>query len=138
MRVFLDSCIWISGLLVPDGPSGKILLLGKHGLISILSSRPVFDEIERNLPDSILGIFPSCASCVNPEMVSISLESLPRWRGIVSHKADFHILEGATKGESDYLVSRNAHILNRRVKRDLDPIKVADPIEFLSHFPREG
>jgi len=134
MRVFLDSCIWIGGIIVPAGYSGKILQYGVIRLITVVSSQMIFEEIQRHISEDNLAAFKKLLSAIKPEMVEIVPGYLQKWKGIITHKADFHVLEGAVKGKADYLLSRNKHVLNRRVKRELKPIQVLSPIEFLSEM----
>lgn len=127
MKVFLDSCVWIGGIKRPNGFSGAILQMG----LSIVSSEMVFEEVRRNLSCQELASFEKIAATIQPKMIEILPGHLPRWKGIIDHEADFHILEGATKGKAGYLLSLDNHILNRRVRREMEPIKVLTPEEFI-------
>ena len=49
MRIVLDTNVWVSALLVPRGKAGMVISSWRNGSFSIVSSRPIFQEIERVL-----------------------------------------------------------------------------------------
>lgn len=49
MRIVLDTNVWVSGLLVPQGKSGMIIEAWRKGHFSIVTSQAIFREIERVL-----------------------------------------------------------------------------------------
>lgn len=49
MRVVLDTNVWVSGILVPQGKSGIIIDAWRQNRISVVTSQYIFQEIERVL-----------------------------------------------------------------------------------------
>lgn len=49
LRVVLDTNIWISGLLLPTSPAGKILTQWREARVSLVTSPPLIAEIGKVL-----------------------------------------------------------------------------------------
>lgn len=49
MRVVLDTNVWVSALLVPNGKAGMVIASWRRGSFSVVASQPILQEIERVL-----------------------------------------------------------------------------------------
>jgi predicted nucleic acid-binding protein len=109
-RVFADANIFFAATASRKGASHATLLLAEIGLIKLLASRQVIDEVERNLRRK----FPPGLPFLLEWLTRIELEILPdpepeeyiRWLSIIE-KTDAPILEAALQGSPDYFLTLN-------------------------------
>lgn len=141
MKVVLDTNVIISGLLVFDGPPGKIIDLWIENRISVVLSRSLIEEylevisrpkfkhigtpFERQ--DIVINLLElSSTVFVNPKELLTVIRDDPD---------DNRVLECAVEGMARYIVSGDEHLLMLKEYRG---IKIVTPAEFLTDSFRES
>lgn len=134
--VFLDTSIIVSGLRSKNGASGVILLLCQRKYLKAYISDLVVREAVANLREKVSleaqMEFYKYLENDSLEVVMIGKEKeLEEYKSITVMK-DVHILTGAKKAGVDYLISLDKkHILISKVRKELHPIQVLSPGDFL-------
>jgi len=135
LRVVLDTDVWVSGLLVPHGKSGMIITAWRHGSVSVVASRPIFQEIERVL------LYPKIVKRLKWDTVKIKhyIDLLSLLTEVVEinecsvivekDRDDSPILETLVTSQSDWLVTGDAALLELRDRY---------PIVSVAEFARES
>jgi putative PIN family toxin of toxin-antitoxin system len=130
VRIVLDTNVWISGLLVPQGKSGMIINAWRQGHLSIVVSQPIFQEIERVL------LYPKISKRLKWDVVkirhyinllSLLTEEVDVKNCSVVVEKDFDdspILETLITSQADWLVTGDMVLLE--LKRDYPIISVSD------------
>lgn len=124
----------LSGLASPFGGSGKILEAGRLRKFNLLVSDLILTEVENHL--SKIKVDPALLEdlIVGGTIRRVKtppLEFILRFSSLTSDPDDVHVLAGAVISGSDFLISLDKkHILTRRVKRFLKPIRVFSPKQF--------
>lgn len=120
--VVIDTNVWVSAFLNPDGFPARLILAGKTGSFSIVCSLPLLDELQEVLlRPRIMKIRQASATDVEVYMAGVAAVVQ-----LVPVSGDLHlcrdpdddvILETAIRGSATYVVSRDED-----VTRDLDLI----------------
>ncbi len=128
MRVVLDTNVWVSALLVPHGKAGMVIASWRNGRFSIVSSRPIFQEIERVL------LYPKILKRLKFDIARIRqyidwLSSLTEVVevgecSVVVEKDhdDSPILETLVTSQSDWLVTGDKVLLELRDRYPIIPV----------------
>jgi predicted nucleic acid-binding protein len=108
--VFADANVFFAGSASRRGASHAVLVLAEIGLIQLMASRQVLEEVERNLrrkfPEG-LPVLTEWLTLLNLEVLpDPTLEEFVRWIPLIEEK-DAPILEAAVQAEVDYLVTLN-------------------------------
>lgn len=121
----LDSNVWVSAFLKPDGPPGRVVAALLRGDFTVISSPAQLIEIADVLSRPRLrrrfGFSPGDVQA----MVGLIAErailvSIPRALRLCRDPDDNDILEAAILGKARYLVTRDDDL-----KRDLDLVRIA-------------
>ena len=132
MRIVLDTNVYISGLLVPEGNPGKILRLISGGQIQLLYSHEILTEIHRVLREKIKYTETDAKRAVQTFRVQGELiQTTSLIEVIVSDPTDNKILECALDGNADVIVSGDKKHLLSLVK--FRGIPILSPADFLRH-----
>jgi putative PIN family toxin of toxin-antitoxin system len=130
VRIVLDTNVWVSGLLVPQGKSGMIIDSWRQGHLSIVVSQPIFQEIERVL------LYPKISKRLKWDIVkirhyinllSLLTEEVDVKNCSVVVQKDFDdspILETLITSKSDWLVTGDKVLLE--LQSDYPVISVSD------------
>jgi len=130
LRVVLDTNVWISGLLAPQGKSGMIIDTWHQGHLSVIVSQPILEEIERVL------LYPKIFKRLKWDKVKIKqyttlLSMLAEEFDVKSYSVvvqkdfdDSFILETLIVSQADWLVTGDAVLLELR--KDYPIISVSD------------
>jgi putative PIN family toxin of toxin-antitoxin system len=130
VRIVLDTNVWVSGLLVPQGKSGMIIDAWRQGHLSIVVSQPIFQEIERVL------LYPKISKRLKWDIVkirhyinllSLLTEEVDVKNCSVVVQKDFDdspILETLITSKSDWLVTGDKVLLE--LQSDYPVISVSD------------
>lgn len=130
MRVVLDTNVWVSGLLVPQGKSGMIIDAWRQGHLSVVVSQPIFQEIERVL------LYPKISKRLKWDgikirhyinLLSLLTEEVNIKNCSVVVQKDFDdspILETLITSQSDWLVTGDKVLLE--LQSDYPIISVSD------------
>ncbi|MBE2234959.1 MAG: putative toxin-antitoxin system toxin component, PIN family [Anaerolinea sp.] len=124
VAVVIDTNVWVSAFLNPDGFPARLILAGKTGNFSIISSLPLVDELQEVLlRPRIMKIRRATLTDVEVFMTGVvAVVQLVPVSGDLSlcrDPDDDIILETAIRGRATYVVSRDED-----VTRDLDLIHV--------------
>lgn len=109
-RIFADANVLIAGAASPTGASHAVLRLAEVGLFTLIVSRQVLDEVERNLRRKLPQALPNFAA----HMAAIRLEVVDdpppeeaeRWLSIIEAK-DAPILAAAVLAAVDRFLTLN-------------------------------
>lgn len=120
--VVIDTNVWVSGFLNPEGYPALLIQSGKTGSFSIVSSLPLLDELQEVLlRPRIMKVRRSTEADVEAYLASIvAVAQLVPVSGdirLCRDPDDDVILETAIQGRASYVVSRDED-----VTRDLDLI----------------
>lgn len=141
LNVFLDASVILSGLASPTGGSYKILEAGRSKKFGLFASKLVISEVGAHLSKVKVSPFELSKLVENKTIRVVEtppLEFILKFTSLTLDPNDAHVLAGAVISGSDFLISLDKkHILTRKVKRFLSPIKVFSPRQFwryLSHL----
>ena len=137
-RVFLNATCWVAAAGSESGGSSAIFLLAQAFLLSLVTSRAVLQEAERNIQNkmgtSALQRFYSLLNMTEIEICEqTTLEEEQQWTALTADK-DRHVLAAAFKTKADVLVTLDRkHFLTESVQVNFS-IPVQDTKEFLTEF----
>ena len=133
MRIVLDTNVYISGLLVPDGTPGKILRLFERTDFILLTSQPILDELHGKLIRKF-GYSKKDAEHVVSEIEreAEKIYTVSLVEAIPNDPTDNRILECALDGFADIIVSGDKKHLQRL--GEFDGIPILSPAEFLRRY----
>jgi uncharacterized protein len=131
IRVTADSNIYISALHF-GGPPDDLLALARAGAIPLMVSDEILDEVTRVLRDKF-GWTPDAATVAREVIEGFTEKVKPTQRLdiIKEDPTDDRILECAVAGKSEYLVTRDKHLLMLGRYGGTEIIKVADLLQKL-------
>ena len=135
LRVTADSNIYISALHF-GGPPDDFLNLARAGKIHLSISDDIIVEVTRVLRDKF-GWNKEALALFRERVGDFTEKVKPSERldVVKEDPADNRILECALTGESQYLVTRDNHLLRLKSFDGMQIIKVAD---FLEMFRKQG
>lgn len=130
LRVTADSNVYISALHF-GGPPDDFLDLARTGNIHLTISAEIIEEVTRVLRLK-LHWSPEALSLFRERVVDFTERVIPTQslNVIQEDPSDNRILECAVEGKSEYLVTRDNHLLRLGVYGDTKIIKVADFLGF--------
>jgi putative PIN family toxin of toxin-antitoxin system len=126
VRVTADSNIYISALHF-GGPPDKFLDLARTGIIELTISDDILAEVTRVRRDKF-GWSKEALSMAQARIADFTVRVAPAQKldAVREDPADNRILECAVEGKSEYLVTRDHHLLKLKSFRGAQMIKVAD------------
>jgi putative PIN family toxin of toxin-antitoxin system len=126
IRVTADSNIYISALHF-GGPPDKFLDLARTGIIHLTISDDILAEVTRVLRDKF-GWSQEALSMAQARIADFTVRVAPAQKldAVREDPADNRILECAVEGKSEYLVTRDNHLLKLKRFGGAEMIKVAD------------
>lgn len=126
VRVTADSNIYISALHF-GGPPNKFLDLARTGIIELTISDDILAEVTRVLRDKF-GWSKEALSMAQARIADFTVRVAPAQKldAVREDPADNRILECAVEGKSEYLVTRDNHLLKLKRFGGTRMIKVAD------------
>ncbi len=129
IRVTADSNIYISALHF-GGPPDEFLDLARNGIIELTISDDILAEVTRVLRDKF-GWSREAVSMAQARIADFTVKVAPAQKldAVREDPADNRILECAVDGKSEYLVTRDHHLLKLKSFRGTQMIKVADFLE---------
>jgi hypothetical protein len=98
-RVFLDSGVFLEGLLAPWSASRAVLVLSRRRVFKIILAKYVQAEVEENLLEllasdarlgsEIINVYGTLLRLLGPEYVALpSKQEVERHRHLIRHQAD--------------------------------------------------
>lgn len=135
MRVVLDANVFVSALIRPEGPPGRILVrLFREGAFELVASLPTLNELRRTLR------YPKVrkALLLADEELDIWVDALRAIALVVEGRVSRHVVQAdpaddiyiaaAAEGLADYIVSGDRHLLDLG---EHEGIRIVTPREFL-------
>ena len=123
VAVVIDTSVWVSAFLNPEGFPARLIQIGKAGNFSLVGSLPMLDELQEVLlRPRIMKIRGSTATDIEAYMAGVAavvqLVPIPGELKLCRDPNDDVILETAIQGNAAYVVSRDEDMT-----RDLDLIE---------------
>ena len=133
LRVFADANILIAGADSRSGASRAVLLMAEIGLFTLVVSRQVLDEAERNIRKKLPRALPNFAdqlAHLNLEILADpSLAVSAEWEAIIEAK-DAPILAAAVTAKVDRILSLNTKDFTQEVAERCG-VPIQTPAEFI-------
>jgi len=141
-RVFLDSGVFLEGLLAPWSASRAVLVLSRRRVFKIILAKYVQGEVEDNLLDllasdarignEIINVYGTLLQLLEPEYVALpSRQEVERHRHLIRHQADVPVLVSALKSSPDWFLTTNTRHFNKQVAMRTQ-LKISTPQNFVS------
>jgi uncharacterized protein len=132
LKIVPDTNVLISAFIT-DGNEYQILKLAKQNNIKILLSPDILDEFEDVIKRPRLGFSFEQINSFTQQINNISEKIYPsETLSIIKEDPDDDkILEAASKGKADYIISGDNHLLNLKEFRN---IKIVNASTFLTMF----
>jgi uncharacterized protein len=127
-RVTADSNIYIYiSALHFGGPPDKLLDLARTGIIELTISEDILAEVTRVLRDKF-GWSEDALAIAQARIADSTVSVTPTQKldAVREDPADNRSLEGAVEGKSEYVVTRDKHLLKLKSFESTQMIKVAD------------
>lgn len=112
MRVVLDTNLLISALVFPGGTPEALHRLALEGRLELVTSAPLLAELGRVLTEKF-GWSPARAreAVAQAARVGTVVEPSKRVRVVKADPTDDRVLEAASEGEVDAIISGDSHLL---------------------------
>jgi len=140
-RVFLDSNVFYSGLLSPEGPAGVIIRDFIKGKISVIISQRVLEEVIRTigeeLPDGLDNL-KMLLTNVPPRVVADPLLQDARALTAKVSLSDAVILAAAFNAQPDYLVTDDYYYLRKAGIEEETGLHIVTPEQFMTVVEKDG
>jgi hypothetical protein len=141
-RVFLDSGVFLEGLLAPWSASRAVLVLSRRRVFKIILAKYVQGEVEANLLEllasdarlgnEIINVYGTLLRLLDPEYVSLpSKQEVERHRHLIRHQADIPVLVSALKAAPDWFLTTNTRHFNKQVALRTQ-LRISTPQDFVS------
>lgn len=131
-RIFADANILIAGADSRSGASRAVLLMAEIGLFTLVVSRQVLDEVERNIRKKLPRALPNFAeqlSQLNLEILTDpSVEESSKWENVIDKDAP--ILAAAVNAKVDRILSLNTWDFTQEVAEKCG-IPIQTPAQFI-------
>ena len=143
-RVFLDSGVFLEGLLAPWSASRAVLVLSRRRVFKIILAKYVQGEVEENLLEllatdarlgnEIINVYATLLRLLDPEYVALpSKQEVERHRHLIRHQADVPVLVSAIKAAPDWFLTTNTRHFNKQVAQRTQ-LKISTPQDFVSEI----
>jgi hypothetical protein len=140
-RLFLDSGIFLEGLLSPWSASRGILILSRRRVFKIILAEYVRGEVEDNLLELLardprlaneaIDAYNKLLQLLKPESVPLpTREEVDRHRHLIRHQADVPVLVSALKVTPDWFLTTNTRHFTKQVAARTH-LKIVTPIDFM-------
>lgn len=142
IRVALDSCVIIDGLVSEFSASKAVLILGLRKIIQLVIPQFVIAETERAIRKivndqkeaGILETFQLLIKKLAPEIIDLpTKKEIEAFRSVIRHQADVPVLASVVKYRPDYFLTRNISHFNKRVAQKTS-LKILRPEDFLAEL----
>jgi len=134
LTVFLDASVILAGMASPQGGSGFLLQAAKQKKITLIATPLIINEVNRHLAKLKLQS-KQLKTLLNRQVIRLIKDPeeivISRCRRLTADPDDAHVLAGAIVANVNFLLSLDKkHILTKRVKKHLFPIRVLSPKQF--------
>lgn len=135
-RIFVDACVLIAGAGSPGGASRAVLTMAEIGLFTMVLSRQIIDECERNLRKKLpaaLPVFAQLLAVITPDILPDPPPAeFKRWAAIIEAK-DAPILAAAVQCAPDRLLTLNTRDFTPQVAHQ-SGLTIQTPGEFVQEI----
>jgi len=135
--VILDTNVFISGLLSPNGVPGAIIRKFRQGEFHVVSSKEQFEEIldvmerphiKKILPESIRNDLVTFLKKLK-KLIQIFKTTKHKWDFV--DEGDHFLFDLILASKADYLVTGDKKVVNERM---IENCHIVSPVEFLAGF----
>jgi uncharacterized protein len=132
VRLVVDTNVLVSALIFPGGAPEGVYRLALEGRVELVTSRPLLAELGRVLTAKF-GWAPERSEAEIAELVQVAEIVAPQHKlaEIEADPADNRVLEAATEGRAEAIVSGDRHLLALEQWRG---VVVQTPAAFLASF----
>ncbi|MGE0643537.1 MAG: putative toxin-antitoxin system toxin component, PIN family [Nitrospira sp.] len=138
IRAVLDANIYVSALIRPQGPPGRILrLLVENRAFQLIGSNVILDEVRRSVKYPRVRRYLT----LRPEeidrwMIALALIAEPtegrlKLRAVEKDPEDDKYLAAALEGHAEYVVSGDSDLLNMREYRGISIVTAREFLRLL-------
>lgn len=137
-RLFFDANIYIAALASPQGPSGRLLELGRQGKFKIITAKFLLLEVERNLQKKLseaLPYFYQDITQIDFEFVTqLKPDIVKYYEQIIDYKPDSLVLAACDQGQAKFLVTLDKkHFLKDELNKQVSFV-ITRPEDMLKMF----
>lgn len=139
VRIAIDSCVLIDGLISDFSSSKAILILGLRHVIQLIVPEFIIRETEmaiRKIADereepSILETFKLFIKRLNPEITPLpGIKEVAEFSPVIRHQPDVPVLVSVVKSKPDYFLTKNISHFDQKVAQKTG-LNILRPEEFL-------
>lgn len=134
IRVVLDANIYVTALLKPDSNPARIIDLVRKGVLTLLISKPIVEELQRVLSyPKVQQIHGRGAKGIRQflrrlQEIAVTTPATLFIQAVPNDTTDDKYLACAVEGRADYIVSGDRHL---QELTSFEGIPVVDPARFL-------
>ena len=139
IRVFLDANVYFSAARSKSGASAAILEIAKLKQITVLVTRTILREAERNIrlkefPYTRLRFY-EIVTKIKPTLITIDKKQAEKRYLKVINRKDTYVLEGARKAKVEYLVTLDKkHFFSKKLRNISFPFQIVTPGQLIRIF----
>jgi uncharacterized protein len=134
LRVFLDTNVIVSGLLSPGGAPAQILDSFVDGMLTVVISRQVLEELAHTTKIKFPSLLPALMAFLENTKLEIihdpGYEEVKRLAHVINLD-DAVILVAALNSRPDYFVTGDKHFFSNSISPLNTGLKIVTPSQFL-------
>ena len=132
-KIVLDTNVLVSGVLTPEGPPGKILLLlTRPGAVRLLVSSEILTEYLKVLTREKFGLQDETVAILLHNLDGLAKTIIPKQKlDLLPDPDDNKFLECAVEGKASYLVTGNIKHFPFSVYKQ---VRIITPATFIKKF----
>jgi predicted nucleic acid-binding protein len=141
IRAFIDASVLFAASLSPTGASREIIRQAVRGQVTLVASKLVYEEVEKNLADKA----PAALPAFRQFLATVPFETVrPTKRQVLqaarySALKDAPIVAAAKRARVDYLVSLDRrHLVGVKEVAQRSGLRIVLPSEFLGEVRRQA
>jgi predicted nucleic acid-binding protein len=141
LRIFIDSNVFLDGLLSQWSGSRAILILAARRIVRLVLAEDVLLEVERHLlkllieqpqrGSHLIDTYDKFIKLARPERIPLTTsEEVLAHRHLIRHLADVPVLVAALKSQPDWLVTKNTDHFSKAVAQRTG-LRIIHPDHFI-------
>lgn len=137
-RLFFDANIYIAALASPQGPSGRLLELGRQGKFKIITASFLLLEVERNLkkklPEALPYFYQDITRIDFEFVIKLKSDTVKHYKRIMDYEPDALVLAACDQGKAKLLVTLDKkHLLQDKIIKSVS-FSIIRPEDLLKMF----